>query len=61
MKLFESMAMRKPIILPRYAPLLKIVVDGKEGLFFNLGNRKELRENLISLITDEEKRLENGN
>lgn len=50
MKLFEFMAMGKPVVLPRYQPLLDVLADGKEGLFFTPRDSRGLRDILTALV-----------
>ncbi len=50
MKLFEYMAAGKPVVLPNYAPLLEIVTDGKEGIFFDKNEITSLRNTLLRVI-----------
>ncbi len=50
MKLFEYMAAGKPVVLPAYQPLLDVVKNEQEGLFFEPENREELRHTLLKLI-----------
>jgi len=53
MKLFEYMAMARPIVLPKYQPLLDTISDEKEGLFFEPHDSEELRKQLLLLIDSE--------
>ena len=50
MKLFEYLAADKPVVLPAYQPLLDVVKNEQEGLFFEPENREELRHALLKLI-----------
>jgi len=52
-KIFEYMAMEKPIIAPRVGPVEEIIDDGKEGLLINAGNRDQLRDALLYLCDNE--------
>lgn len=60
MKLFEFMAMGKPIILPRYQPLLETLEDGRDGLFFDPQDGNQLCEAIRRLILDESERRRLG-
>lgn len=50
MKLFEYMVMAKPIVLPRYQPLLDVLSEGSEGLFFDPHDTKGLRDAIMLLV-----------
>ena len=50
MKLFEYLASGKPVVLPAYQPLLDVVKNKQEGLFFGPGNSEELRHAIFKLI-----------
>lgn len=50
MKLFEFLAMGKPVVLPTYAPLLDTLKDGEHALFFDPENKDGLKSALLSLI-----------
>ncbi len=53
MKLFEYMAIRKAIILPNdYKPLLEVITDNREGLFFDRLNADSMHNCVVSLIRD---------
>ncbi|MFP7753816.1 glycosyltransferase family 4 protein [Thermodesulfobacteriota bacterium B35] len=54
MKLFEYLAAGKPVVLPAYQPLLDVVTGDQEGLFFEPGNREELRQVLLKAIRSPE-------
>ena len=60
MKVYEYMAMGKPVIAPKLAPLEEGIIDGKVGLLFCPQNKKALAEAIITLLTDEAKRHEMG-
>jgi len=60
MKLFEYMAAGKPVVLPRYKPLLEIVTDGQEGLFFFPHGASELKHSLRRLMSFMELRKQLG-
>ena len=50
MKLFEYMAAGKPVVLPKFKPLLDIVEDGKEGLFFDPASQMALECAILRLV-----------
>jgi len=53
-KIFEYMAMEKPIIAPRVGPVEEIIDDGKEGLLIDPGNKDQLRDAILYLCENEE-------
>ena len=52
MKIFEYMALGKPVVVPDYGPLLDAVVDGQEGRIFPAKNVQQMAECLTMLLTD---------
>jgi len=50
MKLFEYMAMVKPVVLPKYQPLLDTISHGNEGLFFDAGNSEMMKNEILKLV-----------
>jgi glycosyltransferase involved in cell wall biosynthesis len=60
MKIFEYMAMRKPVIVPDYGPLRDAVTDGVEGLFFPPRRVDALAECLSTMLSDETRRTRMG-
>jgi glycosyltransferase involved in cell wall biosynthesis len=52
MKIFEYMAMAKPVVVPDYAPLLDAVTDGVEGRVFRRGDVDSLTEALTDILAD---------
>lgn len=60
MKLFEYMVMAKPIVLPKYQPLLETIQDGQEGLFFEPNDSSGLLSVLNKLIKSKILREEFG-
>lgn len=52
MKIFEYMAMGKPVVVPDYGPLRDAVTDGEEGLIFAPGNAADLARCLMALLGD---------
>ena len=55
-KLFEYMAMAKPVVAPRYRPIEAIVTHGVDGLLFEANSRESLRSVLDDIIGDAGKR-----
>lgn len=53
LKLFEYMAMGKPIIASNLGQIGEILEHGKSGLLIELGNYKELANNILTLMADE--------
>jgi len=53
-KLFEYMAMGKPIIASNIGQLGEILEHGKTGLLIEPGNYKELTEYILTLLEDEQ-------
>lgn len=51
-KLFEYMAMQKPVLAPDFEPIRKIVEDGEDGLIFKPADRAQLAQSLSRLIDD---------
>lgn len=60
MKLFEYMAMKKPVVLPKYQPLLDTVSHGKEGLFFTPESSAELSLSVLRLVDSKVMRAKLG-
>ena len=60
MKLFEYMAMAKPVVLPKYQPLLDTITHQNEGLFFEPDNSEELCSSLLRLVESKALREELG-
>ena len=52
MKIFEYMALGKPVVVPDYAPLLDVIEDGVEGRVFAARNVEQLAECMAMLLTD---------
>ncbi len=48
-KIFEYMAMGKPVIAPRIGQLEEIISDGREGFLIEQGNKNQLQECIIKL------------
>jgi glycosyltransferase involved in cell wall biosynthesis len=55
-KLFEYMAMAKPVIAPRLEPIEKIVTHEKNGILFNQSDDNSLKNAIIYLMENDEKR-----
>jgi glycosyltransferase involved in cell wall biosynthesis len=55
-KLFEYMAMEKPVVAPRLKPIQDVIQDREEGILFSPNDRESLKESLIFLIDCQEKR-----
>lgn len=54
MKIFEYMAMGKPVVVPDYGPLRDAVTDGQEGFIFRPGDVDHLAACLARLLRDDE-------
>ena len=59
-KLFEYMAMAKPVVAPHLEPIESVITNGENGVLFELRNKDSLKEALIGLIRDHKKRKEIG-
>jgi glycosyltransferase involved in cell wall biosynthesis len=55
-KLFEYMAMAKPVVAPRYPPIEAIITQDVDGLLFEANNRESLKMILAEAMADPEKR-----
>jgi polysaccharide biosynthesis protein PslH len=60
MKIYEYMAMGKPVIAPRLGPLEDGIEDGKQGILFSQHNQEELTIALQKLCSDDTLRLKMG-
>lgn len=60
LKLFEYMAMGKPIITTNLGQIGEIIEHGKSGLLIEPGNYKELANNILTLMADEKLRKNLG-
>lgn len=49
-KLFEFMAMGKPIVAASYAPIRSVLEDGRDGLLFSPRNDVEFRKRLLEVL-----------
>lgn len=61
LKMFEYMAMAKPVVAPRLEPIEDIIVDGENGILFEPEDKTSLKEAIIYLIRNKKKREEIGN
>ncbi len=59
-KLFEYMAMGKPVILPKYQPLMDTIQHDREGLFFDIDDRDDLIRCIEQIMEDDDKRKRIG-
>ena len=55
-KLFEYMGMGKPVIAPDIESVSSIMVDGKHGKLFKIGDFEEFQQHLLTLIQKPELR-----
>lgn len=53
LKLFEYGALSKPCIMPRYRPVLDVLVDGQTGLIFQPKSIKDMADKITTLMHDE--------
>jgi len=49
-KMFEYMAMGKPVIAPSFEPITSVIEDGKTGIIFAAGDESRLEQAILSLI-----------
>lgn len=54
MKIFEYMALSKPLVVPDYGPLTDVVTHNIEGLVFKKGNVAALTEAVRTLLSDQD-------
>lgn len=54
MKIFEYMAMAKPVVVPDYEPLLDVVEDGVQGVIFRRGEVRSLAQNMLRILRKRE-------
>jgi glycosyltransferase involved in cell wall biosynthesis len=52
MKVFEYLAMGKPVVAPRQANLTEILTEGRNARFFDPGDPKSLAEAVRTLVSD---------
>jgi glycosyltransferase involved in cell wall biosynthesis len=60
MKIFEYMAMGKPVVAPRLGPLADGIVDGETGILFPQRDATALGAALATLLRDEARRARMG-
>jgi glycosyltransferase involved in cell wall biosynthesis len=60
MKVFEYMAMGKPVVAPRFGPLAEVISDGAEGFLFTPSAGREMADALGRLLDDSPLRLAMG-
>lgn len=54
MKIFEYMAMEKPVVAPKLKPIEEVIENGQEGVLFTQRNKQELKEALLNLLNNKE-------
>lgn len=59
-KMFEYMAMGKPVVAPKVGPIEQVIDDGVNGILFMPNDKYSFRSCLIDLINDRRKRDELG-
>jgi len=52
LKIFEYMAMAKPVVAPRQGQLAELIADGENGLLFEPGNQTEMLDKIKKLLDD---------
>jgi len=60
MTVLESMAYGKAVIASRIGGIPEQIVDGETGLLFEAGNIQQLRDAILSLVSDKTRRIEMG-
>ena len=60
-KMFEYMAMGKPVVAPNYEPIRSVIDDGKDGVIFDPMDKENLVRILNNVVNDEGKRKILGN
>jgi glycosyltransferase involved in cell wall biosynthesis len=55
-KLYEYMALAKPVVAPRLEPIESVIKHGENGVLFEQDNEHSLKQAVMSLIEKEEKR-----
>ncbi|MEM2218470.1 MAG: glycosyltransferase family 4 protein [Thermoproteota archaeon] len=60
MTILEAYACAKPVIASNLGGLKDLVLNGETGLLFETGNFRQLAENMLYLLNNEEKTLEMG-
>lgn len=51
-KIFEYMAMGKPVLAPRIGPIEEVIDDGKDGLLFTRHSKEGLSQAIVRILTD---------
>jgi len=59
-KMFEYMALAKPVIAPRMPAIQVAIDDGKDGVLFEPGNCEDMKAALIQVLADPERAQELG-
>jgi glycosyltransferase involved in cell wall biosynthesis len=54
------MAMGKPVVAPRLAPVEEGIIDGKVGLLFQKQDKAAMASAIMTLLQDKAKRLRMG-
>ena len=49
-KMFEYMAMEKPVIAPRFEPIKNVIEDGQNGILFNPNDKEDFMRSLDFLM-----------
>lgn len=57
MKIFEYMALGKPVVAPRLKPIQEVIEEGENGILVEPGDASSLENAIIELLKDENKRL----
>jgi len=60
MKLFEYMAMKKPVVAVDVPPIREVIEDGQTGILFEKGNVSQAAKSVARLIEDERLRYKLG-
>ena len=60
MTLFEFMIMAKPVVVPRYGPIERIVNNGENGYLFDPEDEEEYASQLVRLVRNKERRIALG-
>ena len=60
MKIYEYMAMGKPVVAPRLAPVEEGIIDGEVGLLFLKQDKDAFAFAILALLKDKERRLQMG-
>jgi glycosyltransferase involved in cell wall biosynthesis len=60
MKIYEYMALGKPVVAPRLPPLEEGIMDGEVGLLFPKRNREAFTMAILMLLNDKERRQKMG-